>query len=478
MGAARPKLFIILSYEALVFSGSFLLVSKGYGGLVRADAAVSTRMILILALFFAAYFYSMWRDLYSRNYHYYLRNTYRIVLKNIALALLVILAVLAVLSGIERSELLPALLVYLPVGVLSFLLVHGSHFLWIRYLSHIGYFRKKCLVIGSPRRGFAPEASFQDIGNTKSYVGRISRNGTGWEWHGHVTLRRQGIKSLREVKRIILKENVGEIIFIPGDDLRPAELVELVSFCRNLAIGYYLVPAAASSPARRGWDRVFPRIPALERFPGNRDSLTNISLKRILDLLVAAAGLVLFLPLGLLIALAIKLEDGGPVFYTTRRIGKNSQPIRFYKFRTMVVGADRLKARLLKYNERRDGPLFKMKDDPRVTRVGRLLRKHSLDEFPQLLDVLQGSMSLVGPRPHLPEEVAEYRDGDYLRLECIPGIVGLPQIAGRNTLGFKEWVGLDLEYRRTWSLVRDLKIMVQTVRIILTPFWKARGGGL
>jgi lipopolysaccharide/colanic/teichoic acid biosynthesis glycosyltransferase len=279
------------------------------------------------------------------------------------------------------------------------------------------------------------------------------------------------------VKRIILKENVGEIIFILGDGLRQMELLELAGFCQTLAIGYFLVPDLSKTANRRSWNRVFPEIPAMERFSGNRDSLTNISLKRIFDLLVAAAGLALFLPLGLLIALAIKLEDGGPVFYTTRRIGKNGRPIRFYKFRTMVVGADRLKAQLLPYNERRDGPLFKMKNDPRVTRVGRLLRKHSLDEFPQMLNVLQGSMSLVGPRPHLPEEVAAYQDGDYLRLECIPGIVGLPQIAGRNTLGFQEWVGLDLQYRRTWSLVQDFRIMAQTVKIILSPFLKPSRAG-
>jgi lipopolysaccharide/colanic/teichoic acid biosynthesis glycosyltransferase len=279
------------------------------------------------------------------------------------------------------------------------------------------------------------------------------------------------------MKRIVLKENVGEVIFILGDGLRQAELLELVSFCQTLAIGYYLVPDLSKAPKRHGWSRVFPQIPAMERSSGSRDSLTSISLKRILDLLVAVAGLVMFLPLGLLIALAIKLEDGGPVFYITRRIGKNGRPMRFYKFRTMVVGADRLKRQLLRYNERRDGPLFKMKDDPRVTRVGRLLRKHSLDEFPQLLNVLLGSMSLVGPRPHLPEEVAAYRDGDYLRLECIPGIVGLPQIAGRNTLGFEEWVGLDLQYRKTWSLVQDIRIMVRTARIILAPFVKSQGAG-
>ncbi len=344
MGLGKPKLFIILCYEALVFSGTFLLVRQAYGNLVLAAAELSSRMILILTLFFAVYFYSMWRDLYSRNYHYYLRNTYRIVLKNIALALLLVLGVLAVLSGIERSALLPSLLIYLPMGVASFLLVHGSQFLWIRYLSHIGYFRKNCLIIGSPSNGFRPEASFQDIGNTKSYVGRIQRNGAGWEWLCPGMAERQRISSLRDVKRIILKKNVGEVIFIPGKWLPPSGLLELVAFCRSLSIGYFVVPSFSGTLKRTGWSRLFPPIPALERFPGNRDSLTNISLKRLLDLFIAVPALVLFLPLGLLIALAIKLEDGGPVFYITRRIGKNGQPMRFYKFRTMVVGADGLKA--------------------------------------------------------------------------------------------------------------------------------------
>jgi exopolysaccharide biosynthesis polyprenyl glycosylphosphotransferase len=474
MGLARPKLFIILTYEALVYAGAFLLVKKAYGALVHADAAISSRMILILALFFVAYFYLMWRDLYSRNYHYYLRKTYRIVLKNASISILLVLAVTAVLSGIERSQLLPALLVYLPVGALSFLVVHGSHFLWVRYLSHIGYFRKNCLIIGSPGGGFAPEASFQDIGNTKNYVGRIARDGAGWEWRSRATPERRRIPSLRDVKRFILKENIGEITFLLGDGLREAALLELVAFCRTLAIGYYLVPDPSGLPKERPWSRLFPLIPVLERFPGNRDSLTNISLKRLLDLFIAVPALLLFLPAGLLIALAVKLEDGGPVFYTTTRIGKNGRPIRFYKFRTMVVGADNHKAALLRFNQRADGPLFKMKNDPRVTRVGRILRKHSLDEFPQMLNVLVGNMSLVGPRPHLPEEVVKYREGDYLRLECIPGIVGLPQIAGRNTLGFKEWVSLDLKYRKSWSLAQDLKIAAQTARIVLASFLKPR----
>jgi lipopolysaccharide/colanic/teichoic acid biosynthesis glycosyltransferase len=215
----------------------------------------------------------------------------------------------------------------------------------------------------------------------------------------------------------------------------------------------------------------------MERFVGIRDSLTNISLKRLLDLFVAVPALLLFLPLGLLIALAIKLEDGGPVFYVATRIGKNGRPIRFYKFRTMVVGADKQKAALLRFNQRGDGPLFKMHDDPRMTRVGKILRKHSFDEFPQMINVLLGDMSLVGPRPHLPEEVAQYRNGDYLRLECIPGIVCLPQIVGRNTIGFKEWVSLDLQYRRTWTLGLDLRIISRTAKLVLSSFVNRRASG-
>jgi exopolysaccharide biosynthesis polyprenyl glycosylphosphotransferase len=470
MVAARPKFFIILSYEALVFAGAFLLVRRAYAALVGAGSGLSARMLLILALFFAAYFYLMWRDLYSRNYHYYLRKTYRVVLKNATISILLVLAVTAVLSGIERSQLLPALLVYLPVGALSFFVVHGSHFLWIRYLSHIGYFRRNCLILGSPSLRFAPEASFQDIGNTKNYVGRIFRKAGKWEWLGSSGAGRYRVAGLRDVKRIILKENIGELICFLGDGLGEAALLELVAFCQTLSIGYYLVPDPSALPRGRRWSRLFPPIPALERFPGNRDSLTSISLKRLLDISVAIAALVLFLPLGLLIALAVKLEDGGPVFYTTTRIGKNGRPIRFYKFRSMVVDAERLKPALLRFNLRSDGPLFKMRNDPRVTRVGRILRKHSLDEFPQMLNVLLGNMSLVGPRPHLPEEVAQYQDGDYLRLECIPGIVCLPQLAGRDTLGFKEWVELDLEYRRSWSLVLDLRIIVRTARLVLASF--------
>jgi lipopolysaccharide/colanic/teichoic acid biosynthesis glycosyltransferase len=211
---------------------------------------------------------------------------------------------------------------------------------------------------------------------------------------------------------------------------------------------------------------LFHDLPVSERFAGSRDSLTAVSVKRLVDIVVSVTCCALFLPVGLLIALAILAEDGGPVFYVSVRVGKNGRPISFLKFRTMVRDAETQKDGLLLHNARADGPLFKMKNDPRVTRTGRFLRRYSFDEFPQLLNVLAGSMSIIGPRPHLPHEVAAYRDGDYLRLECMPGIVGLPQVSGRSaTMGFREWVDLDLSYRRSWSLALDAAIMAGTLRV-------------
>ena len=134
-----------------------------------------------------------------------------------------------------------------------------------------------------------------------------------------------------------------------------------------------------------------------------------------------------------------------------------------------VLNIEALKEGLKKHNERPDGPLFKMQNDPRVLPVGRFLRDHSLDELPQLWNVLRGDMSLIGPRPHLPDEVIEYSTYDYLRLECIPGISCLPQIRGRNEIGFREWVDLDLEYRKNWSLGYDFKILFKTILVVLAP---------
>ncbi|HEX9645153.1 MAG TPA: sugar transferase [Acidimicrobiia bacterium] len=189
--------------------------------------------------------------------------------------------------------------------------------------------------------------------------------------------------------------------------------------------------------------------------------------KRIVDVTIAVAALVVLAPLFAAAAVAVKLTSPGPVFYSQPRVGRNGEIFAFRKFRSMYVGADEHKDNLRDLNEAQ-GPIFKMKRDPRVTRVGRLLRRLSLDELPQLAHVLSGKMSLVGPRPHLPEEVAEYGPLDYRRLSVKPGITCIWQVSGRSELDFDTWVALDLEYIDRWSLWLDLKLIGKTIPAVLS----------
>ena len=189
--------------------------------------------------------------------------------------------------------------------------------------------------------------------------------------------------------------------------------------------------------------------------------------KRVLDVVGALIGLVFGLPLMGLAALIIKLESRGPVLYRSQRIGRGGQAFTFFKLRSMMDGADRHRHRLSHLNEA-DGPVFKMSRDPRVTRVGRFLRMSSLDELPQLFNVLRGEMSLVGPRPPIPEEVSQYEPWQFRRLAVKPGLTCLWQISGRSRLGFQEWMRLDLEYIRHQSLALDVKILVRTVPAVLS----------
>jgi exopolysaccharide biosynthesis polyprenyl glycosylphosphotransferase len=190
------------------------------------------------------------------------------------------------------------------------------------------------------------------------------------------------------------------------------------------------------------------------------------AVKMLFDKTVAASVLIIFLPLLLAIAVIVRSEDGGPVIFRQTRMGKDGQPFWLYKFRTMVPDAQRLTAALAARNEG-NGVLFKIREDPRVTRVGARLRRWSLDELPQLVNVLLGQMSLVGPRPALPEEAARY--GDYVsrRLAVLPGITGLWQVSGRSNLPGEEAVRLDLRYVENWSLVLDLQILWKTLSAVI-----------
>jgi lipopolysaccharide/colanic/teichoic acid biosynthesis glycosyltransferase len=185
-------------------------------------------------------------------------------------------------------------------------------------------------------------------------------------------------------------------------------------------------------------------------------------MKRAMDLVLVALLLIPASVVMAIVAVAIKLDSRGPVIYASERIGRDSRPFTMFKFRSMVVGAEAGKDDILHLNEV-EGPVFKVRDDPRVTRIGRYIRRLSLDELPQLFNVLIGDMSLVGPRPPLASEVADYQPWQMQRLTVIGGLTGLWQISGRSDLDFDDLCRLDIEYIETWSLLLDVQILLKTI---------------
>jgi lipopolysaccharide/colanic/teichoic acid biosynthesis glycosyltransferase len=184
-----------------------------------------------------------------------------------------------------------------------------------------------------------------------------------------------------------------------------------------------------------------------------------------MDIVACLVALPILVVLCALIGIAIRLDSAGPVLYAQTRIGRDGKPFTMYKFRSMRRDAEKLRKSLDALNEA-EGPVFKIKRDPRITRVGAILRKTSLDELPQLINVLLGHMSLVGPRPPLPDEVEKYNDYQFGRLAVTPGITCIWQVEGRSSVSFDRWVELDLEYIRTQSLWLDLKILLRTIAVV------------
>lgn len=246
-----------------------------------------------------------------------------------------------------------------------------------------------------------------------------------------------------------------------------AETLNLIEFCRSHHIGYaFLPPVFADVPHQLSVDHL-GLTPMLRFEPTPLDGWGRV-FKRGVDLVLGTLLLILFSPILLLIAVIILMTNGWPIFYVSSRVGQYGKHIvPLLKFRTMCRDADQKKPDLAHLSHRNDGPLFKIKDDPRVTKVGRVLRRLSLDELPQLLNVIAGHLSLVGPRPHLPDEVARYTQSQRRVFTVRPGVTGLAQISGRSNLPFNEEVQLDMRYIEDWSMLLDFWVLWRTVFVVL-----------
>lgn len=271
------------------------------------------------------------------------------------------------------------------------------------------------------------------------------------------------IGTLQDLEDVINTKNIDEIIItIPSER---SIINQLLSTIRKYDIEIKIIPEM--------FDFVVTtvKLDKYNAFPYMKIVKTpirglNLIVKRAVDILFSLIGLLFIFPLFIIVGMWIKLDSKGPIFFKQKRVGKNGVPFNMYKFRSMVTNAEELKEKLMSKNEAK-GPVFKMKDDPRITKIGKFIRKYSIDELPQLLNVLKGEMSLIGPRPPLLNEVQQYDDYQWRRLGIAPGITGLWQVSGRSDLNFSEWVALDVFYIENWSIVLDIKIILRTIPVVL-----------
>jgi exopolysaccharide biosynthesis polyprenyl glycosylphosphotransferase len=266
------------------------------------------------------------------------------------------------------------------------------------------------------------------------------------------------------LSRTLVENQVEEVIVtLPWQYHR--RIMSVLRQCQHAGVKARVVPDVLQLSLDKVDIEVLRGIPIISIKPASIAG-PQFAIKRVMDLLLTSLGLLLALPVMAILALAIKLDSPGPVFFIQKRVGRDGKLFRAYKFRSMIVDAEEMKSELEQFNEA-DGPLFKIKDDPRRTRVGRFLRRTSLDELPQIFNVLKGEMSLVGPRPALPEEVTAYDSWHRKRLEALPGLTGLWQVSGRSNLGFDEMVMLDIYYVENWSPALDIAILMRTIPKVL-----------
>jgi exopolysaccharide biosynthesis polyprenyl glycosylphosphotransferase len=262
----------------------------------------------------------------------------------------------------------------------------------------------------------------------------------------------------------LIDEKVIDEVFFCKQNFDTVYLQKLINECKEIGVSFHLHNKVLS------FGGIAPKISFLNRqlflsFRNTPENYIALQIKKTFDFFMSLFILILISPLMLGIAILIKQEDGGPVLFKQIRVGRHGRLFKCLKFRTMVVNAEDLKENLMSLNEQ-DGPVFKIKQDPRVTKVGRFLRKTSLDELPQFINVLFGDMSIVGPRPPVPSEVKQYVRGLNRRLSINPGITCTWQVSGRNNIPFDKWMQMDMDYIDNWSLTLDFIIIMKTFKVI------------
>ena len=353
-------------------------------------------------------------------------------------------------------------LFFMMFAMLSFGLIAAYRILLWLYMDRIvgkNPYCRKILVVGNAERS--------------AYINGLLKEQVSWghEVIGHIDLGGDGddvchsLNAVEDLERIVREQPVDEIVFaIDGD--RSVCLASYIETCKKMGLSCRILPAMWN-PLERSVALEFCQGVPFLTVRSNTLHATGLLYKRVLDFVGGIVGTLIFLALYPIVALAIKIDSPGPVIFKQKRIGKHGRVFLLRKFRTMYADAEKRLEEVAGKNEM-IGFMFKLSDDPRITRVGRFLRKTSIDEVPQFLNVLKGEMSLVGTRPPTPEEVDRYRPQHLKRIASKPGMTGLWQVSGRNQISdFEQVVALDCKYLEGWRFTKDLKILAQTIYVVL-----------
>ncbi|MFT4111046.1 sugar transferase [Propionicimonas sp.] len=356
-------------------------------------------------------------------------------------------------------------LIAAPVGLLLLLASRWLWRQWLRKRQSFGAYLHRTVIIGEPSK----------VEHIASMI--RSTGGTGYEIVGAITKWAQGeheldglevIGDYRRAVAAIDQVQADTVIMASADDLSPKALRHLGWAMAERDVQWIVAPAMTDVAGPRIHARPVAGLPLVHVAFPTLDGPRRL-MKRAMDIVGSSLFILLLSPVMLVVALLVRLSSKGPIFYSQERIGRSGAPFGMIKFRSMIPDADAQLATLLQQQGTSDTPLFKVTDDPRITPVGRVLRKYSLDELPQLFNVLRGEMSLVGPRPQRPAEVALYDDIAQRRLLVKPGMSGLWQVSGRSALSWEDALRLDLYYIENWSPAQDIAILLRTFKAVVMP---------
>jgi exopolysaccharide biosynthesis polyprenyl glycosylphosphotransferase len=347
-----------------------------------------------------------------------------------------------------------------------FILVAMPCILWLR--STTSWLRRReipirpILIVGIGPLGRHTGLEIRDTNDHRRVIGHLRFA----DEQIHDRLAAEVLGTAGELEEILKTHVVAEIFIAGNGDSHRAEMQQCIRVLERFGIPFAL-PASGFRFGRARPEHERAVADGYIHYLSVRHKPVQLALKRLFDVASSAAALAVLSPLMISVALIVKFTSRGPILFKQQRVGRHGRPFHMLKFRSMIANAEELKAKLMAMNEQA-GPVFKMKRDPRITPIGRFIRKFSIDELPQLINVLRGEMSLVGPRPPVPSEVAKYEAWQRRRLSVRPGLTCVWQVSGRNEISFEEWMYLDMQYIDHWSLGQDFQLILKTVPVVLT----------